>query len=420
MLCTAILWIAPAAAIADFANAQLLASDGAPDADFGRSVSTFGDTILIGAHQDDDNGLGSGAAYVFRFDGANWVEEQKLTASDAAANDRFGTWVSIFEDTALIGADGDDDDGVESGSAYVFRFDGSIWLEEQKLTASDASFSDNFGHSVSLSGDKALIGAEGADDNRGGFGAAYVFRFDGTSWVEEQKLVASDDTPSFFAFSVSISGDTALVGAFGDDLNINHAALIGSAYVFRFDGANWVEEQKIPSPSLLDFHFFGGSVSISDDTALIGAYGSGSSTFVGGQAYVFRFDGSDWAEEQRLESPGASYLDGFGGSVSISGDTARIGTVGDDDSFGSAYVFRFDGTDWMETRKLTAYNRTETDGFVGSVSLSDVQAVVGARSTNNGAGAAYVFDDPALVPYLWPAGTALLLSLLGLTGYRKI
>ena len=113
----------------------------------------------MGAPTDDDGFLNSGSAYVFRFDGANWVQEAKLTASDAAENARFGRSVSLSGDVALIGGPGDEDNGVRSGSAYVFRFDGSNWVEEAELTASDAAAEDRFGLAVSISGDRALIGA---------------------------------------------------------------------------------------------------------------------------------------------------------------------------------------------------------------------------------------------------------------------
>ena len=123
--------------------------------------------------------MNAGAAYVFRFDGSAWVEEQQLTASDAQSGDQFGRAVSLDGDLAVVGAYFDDDQGAQSGSAYVFHFDGKSWVEQQKILPSDGAARDTFGKSLALSGDLLLVAA---------CGAAYVFRFDGTRWTEEQKL----------------------------------------------------------------------------------------------------------------------------------------------------------------------------------------------------------------------------------------
>ena len=158
-----------------FTETKLTPGDGAADDLFGWSVSLSGDYALIGAHGDGDNGTLAGSAYIFHFDGSNWSEETKLTASDGAVYDFFGWSVSLSDDYALIGADGDDDNGEVSGSAYIFYFDGSNWSEQVKLTASDGTVGDLFGSSVSLSGDYALIGAHDDGDNGDASGSAYVY-----------------------------------------------------------------------------------------------------------------------------------------------------------------------------------------------------------------------------------------------------
>jgi len=154
---------------------KVAASDGAADDYFGHSVSIDGDYALIGAERDDDSGYWRGSAYVFKRSGTTWTEEAKLTASDGADGDQFGVSVSIDGDYALIGAYCDDDNGEESGSAYVFKRSGTTWTEEAKLTASDGADGDCFGHSVSIDGDYALIGAMFDDDNGEDSGSAYVF-----------------------------------------------------------------------------------------------------------------------------------------------------------------------------------------------------------------------------------------------------
>ncbi|MHC4739833.1 MAG: FG-GAP repeat protein [Planctomycetota bacterium] len=358
---------------------KLTASDGAANDKFGISVGISGDTAIIGAHGDDPNG----SAYIFRFDGASWVEEAKLTASDGAAGDKFGKCVAISGDAAVIGAVNDD----PNGSAYIFRFDGSSWVEEAKLTASDGAVDDWFGGSVGINGDTAVIGASGNDnDGNAGSGSAYIFRFDGSSWVEEAKLTASDGAADdWFGSYVGINGDTAVIGAAGDD---DSGDFSGSAYIFRFDGTNWVEEEKLLASDGAADDWFGFFVGISGDTVVIGAYRDDDS----GSVYIFRFNGSSWVEEAKLLASDGAADDLFGVSVGISGDTVVIGAPLDDDNgygSGSAYIFKLAGAGWEE--KLLASDGEEGDNFGGSVSISGDTAVIGAHYYSDANGSAYIF-----------------------------
>jgi hypothetical protein len=156
-------------------QAKLLASDGESDDYFGRSVSLNEDIILIGAKGDDTNGEDSGSAYVFTRLGTNWTEQAKLLASDGDPGDLFGVSVSILEDKILIGAPGDDDNGEDSGSAYIFTGSGTSWTQDCKLLSSDGATGDRFGSSVSISKNLALIGAYGDDDYGLWSGSAYIF-----------------------------------------------------------------------------------------------------------------------------------------------------------------------------------------------------------------------------------------------------
>jgi len=279
------------AAFADHEVAKLLASDGASNDDFGVSVSVWGNTAVIGAEGDDDNGSYSGSAYIFRFDGSNWIEETKLLASDGEADDRFGCSVSISGHLVIIGARGSD----SNGSAYIFRFDGVSWVEEAKLSAFDGEPNEQFGWSVGIFGDAAVIGARHDDDNGSESGSIYVFRYDGSNWDEEIKLLASDGAAEDeFGCSVSISGNTIIAGAHRDDDNGSNS---GSAYIFYFDGSNWVEETRL-SPADGDYgDYFGHTVGISGHAVVVGAYLDNDKGSNSGSAYIFRFDGADWYQE---------------------------------------------------------------------------------------------------------------------------
>jgi len=370
---------------------KLTASDGEEGDHFGESVSFSGELALVGAWRDEYD---TGSAYVLRYDSFSelWIEEAKLTASDGEQVDRFGHDVSISGDLALIGAYWDDGDSLfHSGSAYVFRYDSfsESWIEEAKLTASDGEVEGRFGHAVSLSVDLAIIGSSGDDNNTG---SAYVFRYDSISesWIQEAKLTASDgEADDRFGSAVFLSGETALIGAWAD-YNAR-----GSVYVFRYDSMSesWTEEAKLTASDAATYDRFGYAVSLSGDLALVGAYGDDSNT---GSAYVFRYDSlsETWTQEAKLTASDGEANDYFGQAVSLSGDLALIGAYGDDDHTGSAYVFRYDSISesWIEEVKLTASDGEVPDDFGTSLSLVGDLALIGAAGDDGSTGSAYVFS----------------------------
>ena len=268
---------------------KLTASDGAAEDWFGGSVSLSGDHALVGAFFHDELGMNSGSAYVYERQGdGSWLEVAKLTASDGAADDRFGISVSLSGTRALVGASGDDDMGDRSGSAYVYERQGDgSWLEVAKLTASDGAAEDFFSR-VSLSGDRALVGALGDDDLGSQSGSAYVYERQGDgSWLEVLKLTASDGAANdAFGISVSLSGGgRAIVGAFWDnDLGLDS----GSAYVYeRQQDGSWLEVLKLTASDGAAFQDFGASVSLSGDRALVGAFIGDDLGGYTGSAYVY-------------------------------------------------------------------------------------------------------------------------------------
>ena len=402
---------------------KLLASEGEADDFFGHSVSISGDpgneVAIVGAFLDNDNGNDSGSAYIYRCNGAAWVEEAKLLASDGATSDLFGLSVSISSspgnEVAIVGAANHDDNGSDSGSAYIYRFNGVNWVEQQKLIPSDGAASDNFGWSVSLSGtpgnEVAIVGAFLDNDNGNDSGSVYIYRFNGVNWVEEQKLIASDGAASdYFGSSVSLSGtpgnEVAIVGAFG---NADFGILSGSAYIYRFNGVNWVEEQKLLASAGATGDRFGRSVSINgtpgNEVAIAGAWLDADDGFQSGSAFIYRFNGVTWVEEQKLLASDGAAGDKFGFSVSLSSDSgnevAIVGAYKDDDNgtdSGSAYIYRFNGVTWVEEQKRIASDGATGDRFGLSVAISSTSgnevAIVGAElHGDNGldSGSAYVF-----------------------------
>ena len=395
---------------------KLLASDAQEFDTFGISVAVSGDTAVVGATQVNAES-NRGAVYIFQRDqgGAdNWGEVTRLHASDGAAFDAFGRSVAVSGDTVVVGANMEDMLSEEAGAAYVFRRDeGGVdhWGEVKKLLASDAQFRDEFGGSVAVNGDTVVVGANMEDAGGSEAGAAYVFQRDEggvDNWGEVKKLLASDAQEfDFFGQSVAVSGDTTIVGAFGEDAGGSAA---GAAYVFQRDqgGAdNWGEVTKLTGSDALAADFFGQSVAVSGDTAVVGARGAFAGEFpgavVGGAAYIFERDeggAGNWGEVTRLTASDAHRGDFFGTSVAVSGDTVVVGAPVRAGG-GAPYVFQRDkggAGNWGQVKKVTASDAEAGDGFGESVAVNGDTAIVGAPGEDAGgsrAGAAYVFEAKA-------------------------
>ncbi|MCH7701912.1 MAG: hypothetical protein IID37_09505 [Planctomycetes bacterium] len=381
---------------------KMIASDGGPGHSLGysaaMSIDMDGDGLvaLLGSPRDDTNGERSGSAYIYRDDGSGWFEEAKLMPSDGQAGDQFGTRVAISADVALIGTPIDPEfPRGDTGKAYIFRFDpdSSEWVEEATLLASDGALADVFGFAVAVEGDVAVVGARahnhfGADD-----GAAYVFRFDGTQWTAEAELLASDgQANAFFATSVALSGDVIAVGAYkdGDDNS-------GSAYVYRYNGVEWVEEAKLKASDAAPGDLFGYAVDVRDDMLVVGAEEADTLAPDAGAAYVYRFDGLIWNEETKLTASNAGTDDDFGTAVSIGngGDVIAVGAYGQAHHSGSTYLFRFDGNKWNEEFELVAADGEPNDSFGMDVHIIGDMVLVSANLDDNEngprAGAVYGF-----------------------------
>ena len=344
----------------------------------------------------------------------NWGQVKKLTASDAQADDRFGQSVTISGDTTVVGAGGEDAVGSSAGAAYVFQRDqggADNWGEVKKLTASDAQPGDEFGvGGVAVSGDTAIVGAFREDSGGSNAGAAYVFQRDqggADNWGELKKLTATDAQASDrFGVSVAASAGTVVIGVHREDSGT------GAAYVFQRDqgGAdNWGEVKKLLSSDAQAGDIFGGSVAVSGDTAVVAAFGQDAGGSEAGAAYVFQRDqgGADnWGEVKKLITSDAQADDEFG-RMAISGNTivvgARLEDAGGTDA-GAAYVFQRDqgGADnWGEVKKLVASDAQPGDNFAIGVAISGGTAFVGAWSEDAAgadAGAAYVFQQPQPTP----------------------
>ena len=387
---------------------------------FGYSSALSGDTLVVGAHSDSSGATGvngdpndtsapdSGAAYVFVRRGTKWSQQAYLKASNTGEGDHFGWSVAVSGDTVVVGARGEDstatgvngigidpEPGFNSGAAYVFVRQGTNWSQQAYLKASNTGEWDDFGASVTVSGDTIVVGAgeeqsnatgvngNQADNSLSGAGAAYVFVRSGTNWSQQAYLKASN--PGYgdvFGSAVAASGDTVLVTAGYERSNAtgvngnqsdNSALWSGAAYVFVRSGTNWTQQAYLKASDTHAGDQFGEeAAAIDGDTIVIGAIQEldDSEGFDGpgtGVAYVFARNGTNWSQQARLKASNAELADRFGRSVSISGDTIVVGATDESSGAtgvngdqtdnnspysGAVYVFARSGTNWTQQAYL--------------------------------------------------------------------
>jgi len=320
-------------------SAKLEANDGEIDDSFGHSVSLNGDRALIGAYLDDDNANDSGSAYVFELSGNSWIQTAKINSSDTAESDHFGFAVSLLGNRALIGAFLTDENFNNSGSAYIFELDAGVWSQTKKLVGTNPAENDWMGYSVSLGIDRALIGSRLDGENGIDTGSATVFDYSSNNWTQTVELFADDaNAGDQFGISVSLSGDRLIVGS---PLNDGGGLNNGAAYIFDLVSNMWEQTIKITPNDMSDNDSFGQSVAIIDGRALVSSALDDDNGIDSGSAYLFDLVLGNWIQSGKLIASNGGTNDSFGTSVSLSENRILIGAHLNND-IGSSYVFKLD------------------------------------------------------------------------------
>jgi hypothetical protein len=365
--------------------AELRGSDTVAGDFFGGSVAISGNTAVVGA---DQHASLAGAAYVFRESGGVWKQVAELKGSDTVAGDMFGVSVAISGNTAVVGADGR---ASYTGSAYVFTESGGVWKQAAELKGSDTVKYDTFGYSVALSGSLVVVGAPQLGSNVEG--RAYLFSETAGVWKQVAELRGSDTVASdFFGASVAVSGTTALVGAFG------HNANAGRAYMFAESKSAWEQVAEWKGSGIVAGDLFGSSVAASGPTALIGAPGINASH--AGPVYVFDILGSvlgvgeGLSAGESLQSVGGQFslvMQRDGNLVLYTSSSRALWSSGTENNAGASVVMQRDGN-------LVVYSSSDR--------------ALWASGTENNAGASAVLQrDGNFVIYsasgkaLWSSGT---------------
>jgi FG-GAP repeat/LytTr DNA-binding domain len=355
------------------------------------------------------------------FNGANWVYFQssaepnevlptEQVALDGEVGDFFGNSVAIDGNYAVVGAENDNiGNNVKQGSAYIFFFNGTAWVQQAKLTAADGNDNDNFGHSVSISGDYVVVGTEnddvGINVNQG---SAYVFFRSGVNWTQQAKIIATGgSTNDFFGNSVSISGSYIVAGSRGDDVGANTNE--GSAYFFVRSGVSWAQQDQVVAPLGAANDQFGYSVSISGDYAVVGApYDDIAPNSDNGTIHIFLRSGTNWSHQQTYSIPvGGEYNLGY--KVSISGDIIVAGYPKFNNPPSGVTFLRRNGVLWDQYDGIVGLNPEVQEfsfwgiGAYGLATFGNYTIIGSAVSTYQGVakGVAYLYQTPS------PVGTGI-------------
>jgi FG-GAP repeat len=355
---------------------------------FGNSVSISGNYAIVGAYNDDVGAnIDQGSVSIYQFNGVNWVLMQKITDGTGAANDNFGVSVSLSGNYAIVGAYNDDvGANIDQGSVSIYQFNGVNWVLMQKITDATGAANDWFGNSVFLSGNYAIVGAY--KDNIGAYigqGSASIYQLTGGSWVLMNKITdptgAAND---WFGYSVSISGNYAIVGANYDDVGANTDQ--GSVSIYQLTGGSWVFMNKITDPTGEANYWFGNSVSISGNYAIIGSNGEDITANLNqGSASIYQLTGGSWVLMNKITDATGAAFDDFGSSVSISGNYAIVGVYSDDIGTniqqGSASIYQRVGLGWQKVQYVTDPGGNANDYFGVSVGFDGASKrfIIGAQ-----------------------------------------
>ena len=389
----------------------LYASDAQASDDFGWSVSIDGDYAIVGARYEDTGGSQAGAVYIFKRDGTSWSQQQIIHASDAQTNDQFGHSVGISGDYAIVGAPYEDKGADNGGSVYIYKRNTStgVWGSEQNITASNAGGNDYFGWSVSISGDYAIVGANGENSASG---AVYIYKRNTStgSWGSEQLIRASDaQGVDEFGFDVSISGDYAIVGSRNEDTGGTDA---GAAYIFKYD-ATYPPDDLPPVDSVGTGFNYKRYTALDTSTHYVYKMWRNSagdwrtpSPASTNTIKVLKTDSTDWSDNDTTDT-NPEYVD----------TTTYSGKVSLGQSAGPTENYRFSVPTfgrWSEQQKIQSSDIQAGDSFGGAVSIDGDYVTVGANyEDENGtsAGAAYIFKKTSTTltgtknPYFTDAST---------------
>ncbi len=372
-------------------------SSGELDGRFGSHLSAYGDRLLVSAYGEDEN---KGAAYIYKKSAGQWVVEDKLLPSVQGTNYFFGISGSLGNGIAVVGASAEVVDGNSRGGAvYVFRYNSSTgkWVQSDRLTASDVGFETSFGSSVSVDNERILVGALGRNSGGSGSnfwsGRAYVYDYNTqtATWSETRIYNPEPTNDDYFGRSVALDGDTAIIGA---DHGVSHPSPApGQAYIFVKQGSEWVEQQELlPSTGLDNDANYGIHVAVKDDLAFVGAITADVAGTDSGAVYIYKRSGSTWTHQQTINAGADEYFS----AVSFNGKTVAVGAsharADNLENSGMVYLFEVDGSGvWQLTKSLEQSPSAVGNLFGGVTAITSNHLFVGATGANDNEGLVWFY-----------------------------
>jgi hypothetical protein len=373
------------------ASQQIHSADDLETGDYlGRSVGLEGDYAIAGAPLDDEPAVDQGSAYIYFRNGGQWVQQAKITASDGAAGDAFGTSVDISGEYAIVGAPQNADGGQQvRGAAYIFHRNGTTWTQVAKISSSTIGANQRFGQSVSIDGDLAAIGASNYSDLGNTLisncGRVEIRRRVGAAWNLERNIIPVLQEFAHAGLSVSLKGNHVIIGAPDEDFNSNTNS--GAAYIYFFNGTNWVLEGRLNSGTQAALDYFGYSVDIDNGFAVIGSPGQYNTGSIHIYKRVFIILGWAW-QEQSVNPNNFTFPPNkdFGHSVAISGDYVITGVpdydVGLNNGQGICFIFKRSSTDQWRILKTISHNPAYASDQLGNaVAIDNLQTIAGIPGT---------------------------------------
>lgn len=352
--------------------------------EFGQTMDTDGQVLIVGEPGPFTSVTSlSGEAHIYRRVGASWVHEAELIPTDMEAGARFGTSVAIDGDVAAVGARLDDNGVNATGSVYVYRYDGTQWNLDAQLIASDAGFQDRAGRAISLDGNTLLMSCDSQDTvTQTDIGSFYVFRYNGSSWIEEQQVFPVNPVGvEKFSWGISHQGDIAVIGA--PSAVGGNPPVTGAVYMYREVGGTWIEEAVFRPTLPTSLFQFGVIVKLAGPWAFVrDIFAEDAQGDRVGAVYVYRRGLAGWTQETILMGAGTTDLGWFGFSIDVEGDRAIIGAPLEDNALGvqtgRTFLYRYDGTNWLDDGELTGSDLTPGNRFGTAVAITSSEELVGA------------------------------------------
>jgi hypothetical protein len=354
---------------------QLEPSDIADNDQFGYSVALDGDLLVEGSYAPN---LTTGAIYIYERTAGTWTEADRLTGSDTLLEDYFGVDVAIDDGWVVAGAPFHTTTNSNDGAAYVFTRDGSgFWNITQELNVPGLAANSFLGGNVAIYGDRIVVGSETSK--------AYIFkRNTSNEWQLETDLTVDGD----FVTDVDILGDRVILGSYTEETNT------GAAFIYKFNGGAWNRVKKLTADDGQENDYFGREVKVYSDQAFVHASLDNATDFSSGAVYVFTEINGVWSQTQKLVSSDIAEGDRFGNDFAVDGSNLAIGAFGDGGFAGSVYLFKWNGSAWVQIDKIPSVGGQ----FGQSVDVQSNLLVAGAPQTNGYTGRVYVYENPELIP----------------------